>query len=66
MSKDIDSAMTANFKNFELKITDSGDKWGKKDNCGQEASVIILSKVSFDSRLSWFGNRLERIMMVCI
>jgi len=66
MSKDIDSAMTADFKDFELKTTDSSGKWRKKDNRGQEASVIILSEVSFDSRLGWFGDRLKRIMMVHI
>jgi hypothetical protein len=66
MSKDIDSAMTADFEDFELKTTDSGGKWHKKDNHGQEASMIILGEVSFDSRFGWFGDRLERIMMVCI
>jgi hypothetical protein len=66
MSKGIDSAMTADFEDFELKTTDSGGKWHNKDNHGQEALVIILGEVSFDSWLDWFGNRLERIMMVCI
>jgi hypothetical protein len=66
MSKEINSAMTANFEDFKLSTTDSGGKWRKKDNRSQEASVIILGEVSFDLQLSWFGNRLKRIMLVRI
>jgi hypothetical protein len=63
--KDGASAMTGDYNDFELKMNDILGKWRKTDNRGQEAAIFILGKVSFDSRLGLFGDRMDKSLTVC-
>jgi hypothetical protein len=63
--KDGVSAMTGNYNDFELKMSDILGKWRNTDNRGQEAAIFILGKVSFNSRLGLFGNCMDKALTVC-
>jgi hypothetical protein len=60
--KDSASAMTGNYNNFKLKMSDILWKWRKTDNRGQEAAIFILGEVSFDSHLGLYGDRMDKAL----